>query len=82
MRLANLFRLNRDEADKYLKENPNAQQIPLGAMNERRLAAEQQSTFSQQPQSKQNPQMQGYIQQIQQQIQQLQKQLQQFQQGY
>tara|TARA_Y100001973_G_scaffold3603_1_gene5307 strand:- start:56 stop:670 length:615 start_codon:yes stop_codon:yes gene_type:complete len=41
-----------------------------------------QSTFSQQPQSKQNPQMQGYIQQIQQQIQQLQKQLQQFQQGY
>ena len=61
---------------------------PQGAMGQQSSVPQapsmmgQQSTFSQQPQNKQNPQMQSYIQQIQQQIQQLQQQLKQMQQNY
>ena len=60
---------------------------PQGAMGQQSSVPQapsmmgQQSTFSQQPQNKQNPQMQSYIQQIQQQIQQLQQQLKQMQQS-
>jgi len=71
---SDFFRKHRDSGGAY--------KGPSAVMGQLTNVAGQQSTFSQQPQNKQNPQMQGYIQQIQQQIQQLQQQLKQMQQGY